>query len=263
MGLSSKTTKTKSNQTATVAPSAYAQPYIDDAAKTFKPAYDEGMAIQKQFQPGLMDAFNYYGDVQGGKYLDQQNPYLDQVVSDSNADITEQVNQQFMPRFGSGYHAKALATQLGKNEAALRYGNYAQERGYQDAAGQKMAGLAGLATALPSIPSSTYANNVGGLLGRYNTTTGSGTQTTKQSGSVLDVIGQIAQIAAVASDARLKTDVRRVGQTDAGATVYTYRYGGQGPYHMGVMAQEMRDTNPAALGPEVGGYMSVRYEEVR
>lgn len=263
MGLSSKTSKTKSQQTATVAPSDYARPYIDDAAKTFQPAYDEGMAIQRAYQPGLTKAAGFYGDTMDGKYLDQQNPYLDQIVADSNADITDSVNQAFMPRFGSGYHAKALATQLGKNETALRYGNYATERGYQNQAGQNMAGVATIATALPSIPSSTYAQNVGGLLGRYNTTTGSGTETTKRKGSILDTIGQIAQIAAVASDARLKTDVRRVGRTDAGASIYTYRYGGEGPFHMGVMAQEMRDTNPAALGPEIEGYMTVRYEEVR
>ena len=194
MGLSSKKVKTTSNQTATVAPSTYAQPYIDDAAQTFKPAYDQGMAIQQQYQPGLLSAAQYYGDTMGGKYLDQQNPYLDDIVANSNADITEAVNQQFMPRFGSGYHAKALAKQLGANEAALRYGNYATERGYQDAAGRNLAGISTIATALPSIPSSTYANNVGGLLGRYNTTTGSGTQTTKQSGGLGSILGPLLQI---------------------------------------------------------------------
>lgn len=142
------------------------------------------MEIQRQFQPRLMSAAGYYGDVQSGKYLDG-NPYLDEIVANSNADITDSVNQAFMPRFGSGYHAKALAKQLGANEANLRYGNYATERGYQDAAGRNMAGLATVATALPSIPSSTYAQNVGGLLGRYNTATSSGTETTKQGGGVL------------------------------------------------------------------------------
>lgn len=147
------------------------------------------MDIQRQFQPGLTGAFNYYGDVQDGKYLDG-NPHLEGMIDASNENITEQVNQSFMPRFGSGYHAKALAKQLGQNETALRYGNYATERGYQDQAGRNMAGLATIATALPSIPSSTYAQNVGGLLGRYNTTTGSGTQTTKQSGGLLgDLLG--------------------------------------------------------------------------
>lgn len=184
MGLSSKKQTTKSNETSTVAPSTYARPYIDQAAQTFKPAYDEGMAIQKQFQPGLTSAFNYYGDVQDGKFLDG-NPHLEGMIDASNENITEAVNQQFMPRFGSGYHAKALAKQLGQNETAMRYGNYATERGYQDAAGGRMAGIATTATALPSIPSTTYAQNVGGLMGRYNTATGSGTSTSKQSGGFL------------------------------------------------------------------------------
>lgn len=217
--------------------------------------------MAKTFQPGLLAASQYYGDEMGGKYLDHGNPYLDQIVHDSNADITDTVNQQFNSRFGSGYHAKALAQQLGRNEAALRYGNYDTERGRQDAAGGRLAGIATTATALPMIPAQGYSQGVGGLLGRYMNQ--SGTETQKQSGSLMDVIGMGLQAASLFSDARLKTDVRRVGQTDDGLTVYTYRYGGQGPFHMGVMAQEVRNAQPDALGPEVSGYMTVNYGEVR
>ena len=61
------------------------------------------------------------------------------------------------------------------------------------------------------------------------------------------------------SDRRLKTDIRRVGQTDAGVPIYTYRYVWGGPVQMGVMAQDVPD---AAFTTD-SGFMAVRYEEVR
>src|SRR5690606_31855254 len=43
------------------------------------------------------------------------------------------------------------------------------------------------------------------------------------------------------SDERLKTEIKRVGQTDAGTPIFTYRYKWGGPIHMGVMAQDVPD----------------------
>lgn len=60
------------------------------------------------------------------------------------------------------------------------------------------------------------------------------------------------------SDRRLKTDIRRVGTTDGGTPVYTYRYGGKGPFHMGVMAQDV----PEAATMHESGYLMVNYAEV-
>lgn len=61
------------------------------------------------------------------------------------------------------------------------------------------------------------------------------------------------------SDERLKTDIKRVGQTDAGTPIFTYRYKWGGPIHMGVMAQDVPD---AAVMTD-SGYMRVDYSEVR
>lgn len=152
------------------APSAYNKPYLDAAGATLAPTYQAQSEIAKSMQPGLNAAAGYYGDVLGGKYLDEGNPYIDRIVADSNNDITEQVNQQFMPRFGSGYHAKALARELGANEARLRGGEYDRERGYQDSAPRGLLDIAMGATALPGIASHDYAQGVGGLFGQYNKT---------------------------------------------------------------------------------------------
>ena len=60
------------------------------------------------------------------------------------------------------------------------------------------------------------------------------------------------------SDERLKTNIRRVGQTDEGTPIYTYNYKSGGPTMMGVMAQEVPDAR--VMGPD--GFWRVDYAEV-
>jgi hypothetical protein len=75
-----------------------------------------------------------------------------------------------------------------------------------------------------------------------------------------DFVG--SAISAMFSDERLKENVRPVGKTHSGETVYTYRYKGGGPTHMGVMAQELERTNPDAVIMHPSGYRMVDYAKV-
>lgn len=68
--------------------------------------------------------------------------------------------------------------------------------------------------------------------------------------------------AALMSDVRLKENVNRVGTTDGGLPVYTFRYKGQPQTHMGVMAQDVEKVNPDAVR-EIGGYKAVDYAMVK
>ena len=61
------------------------------------------------------------------------------------------------------------------------------------------------------------------------------------------------------SDRRLKTDIQRVGRTDAGTPIYTYRYAWGGPVQMGVMAQDV----PEARIMDPSGFWRVDYERVQ
>ncbi|HEY8343316.1 MAG TPA: tail fiber domain-containing protein [Calditerricola sp.] len=64
------------------------------------------------------------------------------------------------------------------------------------------------------------------------------------------------------SDARLKTDVRRIGQTAKGIPLYTFRYKGDSELRMGVLAQEVEEIRPAAVVRHPSGYLMVDYGQV-
>lgn len=75
----------------------------------------------------------------------------------------------------------------------------------------------------------------------------------------------IAKIAGLfmASDERVKRDIRRVGATDDGLGVYTFRYiddGPEGPVHLGLMAQEVEKVRPEAVIETPEGVKMVNYE---
>lgn len=78
-------------------------------------------------------------------------------------------------------------------------------------------------------------------------------------GSVLGAAGNAGGFGALFSDRRLKTDIKRVGTTDGGTPIFTYRYITGGPVHMGVMAQDV----PHAAHEHESGYLMVDYSEVR
>lgn len=255
--------KTTTTSKETVGPSAYAQPYIDQAAGTFRPAYEQSQNMLSEFLPRVRQSADYYGNVLDGDYMDG-NPHLQGVIDSSNRDISDNVNSQFMDRFGSGYHTKTLANSLAENEQRLRYGDYATERGYQNEAAARLPGVATTATALPMLPAQGYADMTSGLLGRYMTSNGTSTQ--KQSGGLLGSILQTAGAlgpAIIASDVRLKTDIAHIGQSNAGLPLYRWRYIGEDALHIGPMAQDVEVHQPDALGPDIHGFKTVNYAELR
>lgn len=82
--------------------------------------------------------------------------------------------------------------------------------------------------------------------------------------AMMQMIGSFAGAAgtAKASDRRLKTDIKKVGKTDSGLSVYTYKYKGDDKTHMGVMAQEVEEVFPEAV-TEVDGYKAVHYDLIK
>lgn len=64
------------------------------------------------------------------------------------------------------------------------------------------------------------------------------------------------------SDRRLKTDIRRVGETNDGVPIYTFRFKGSPVTQMGVMAQDVEKRQPRAV-VDRGPYKGVRYDRLR
>jgi len=64
--------------------------------------------------------------------------------------------------------------------------------------------------------------------------------------------------AAIMSDRRTKTDIEKVGKTDDGQPIYSYRYKSGGPIQMGLMAQEVEKKRPDAVVKK-GGIRFVDY----
>jgi hypothetical protein len=80
-----------------------------------------------------------------------------------------------------------------------------------------------------------------------------GAQTTTQPGNTNNAMGALGSLAMIApfflgaSDERVKTDINRVGTTNNGLPIYTYRYKFGGPVQMGVMAQDVEKVKPEAV----------------
>jgi hypothetical protein len=147
MGLSKSKTVQKND------PWAPAQPYIlknlqqqDDVFSASQPALMQAAADQRATygrvapgaEQGIIGAQNLVNQNLSGANLNG-NPYLDAILGKTRQDVTNSVGDQFgmAGRFGSGMHQDILTHALADAENAARFGNYNQERAYQqDAIGQ-------------------------------------------------------------------------------------------------------------------------------
>jgi hypothetical protein len=79
-------------------------------------------------------------------------------------------------------------------------------------------------------------------------------------GSVLAVDDQCGINCAISdSDARLKTDIVKIGMTESGLPWYRFRYLNHETVYEGVMAQDVLTHTPAAVHLKSDGYMAVDY----
>lgn len=124
-------------------------------------------------------------------------------------------------------------------------------------------------------PWDALARYMQGVSGNYgSTTTGVTTQYLPQQSTLGSVLGGLMSGVGILggtgafgasgwlSDERTKKDIKRVGETDEGLPIYTYRYKWGGPLLMGVMAQDVAEEKPEALGPMAGPFLTVNYERL-
>ena len=127
----------------------------------------------------------------------------------------------------------ALATSKAEQDALAGYGS-AQASGSLANQGFAQSLLGGLGGGVTSLLG---AGLNGGLLGSGNS-----------------LLGKLF----TASDERLKENIEPVGELFDGTNVYRYNYKGDGRTHIGLIAQEVAETSPDAVG-EFGGFLAVDY----
>lgn len=77
-----------------------------------------------------------------------------------------------------------------------------------------------------------------------------------------NALSMVASAAAM-SDPRLKRNIVRIGETPEGIPTYEYEYLWDDTKRIGVMADEVAELKPEALGPVVAGYRSVDYSKLQ
>lgn len=277
----------KKSSSSSSGPSKFAKPYIAAGANALQSVYNQQQpALQNITEsvqgtiPGLLQKFNqgdptvdaaqgYSGDVLGGKFLGQGNPYLQQMIGQTAGDVTDRVNGAIgmRGRTGGDAHSSILARELADAENRLRYQDYSNERGYmENAAGRapglaqaEYAGLQPLLSAaqigaeIPWTGVNNYAGGVAGLLGNYNTQS----QKPSTASSIMQGVGTALSAASLFSDRRLKRDIEKLGEMEDGLGWYKFRYLWDDAPRQGVMADEVAELRPWALGPQVEGYATV------
>jgi hypothetical protein len=116
----------------------------------------------------------------------------------------------------------------------------------------------GTSASQPAPQQNPLANALGGGLGAAALGAGMGLGAPWIGG-----LGAAGGLAGLLSDMRAKKDIKRVGKTDGGTPIYSYKYkGGDGPTMMGVLAQEVAERQPEAVARRPDGLLSVLYERV-
>lgn len=72
-------------------------------------------------------------------------------------------------------------------------------------------------------------------------------QAANQNSGLWNLAGTLGQAAIMASDRRVKEDIRLVGSAENGLNLYEFRYVGKSGTHRGFMADEVRQRNPDAV----------------
>jgi hypothetical protein len=138
---------------------------------------------------------------------------------------------------------------------------------YQAGQQQLQMGLGAIGSATPQMINPDAGANLGMQQRSMQTQANIANQSAKASHSAgifsaLGSIGGAAIGAGMFSDKRLKTDIKKVGKTDKGLPVYTYKYKGSDTAQMGVMAQDVEKKTPSAV-KTVGGFKALDYSKVK
>jgi hypothetical protein len=192
----------------------------------------------------------------------QQGMATGATLAGLNAQNYQQALQTAQQQQGLGLGAEQanLARLLSGGQQLAGLGQMAQGLGLQGAEAQINAGTLGQQTEQAGLSAlynqfqqeQAYPFQVAQFLANIAASTGalSGSTTTT------------TQPTSFWSDRRLKHDIKRIGKTDDGLPIYSFKYKGDDSEqtHVGFMADEVEKVNPDAVNTEPSGYKSVDYD---
>jgi hypothetical protein len=139
---------------------------------------------------------------------------------------------------------------------------------YQAGQNQLQMGLGAIGSATPQMINPDAGANLG-MQQRSNQTqaniAGQAAEASRTSGiwgALGSIGGAVVKYSDKYSDERLKTDKKKVGKTNEGLPIYTYKYKGSPTTQMGVMAQDVEKKTPSAV-KMVGGFRALDYSKVK
>lgn len=265
-------------------------PYGGDMVADWNPLQTAAYGAAPGITQGAMgNLSNASGTINAAMDPNQQSAQFNQVLQNTINGIMPQINSSFAGSgmTGSGLHAQNLASGVssgvadtlnsnwqsnqnralqaagmapginaaafGANDYLNQYGQQAQQQSQNEINANVLTDQQRQTSAMNAIQD--YMALTSGVGSAF------GVQSARRQNNpgLFGMLGLGLQAAPLlSSDRRLKEDIRKVGSTDDGLPVYTFRYKGLPTVHMGVMAQDVEKVKPDAVHV-MGGYLAVDY----
>lgn len=235
---------------------------LNEGFNTATMRYDQGYSELEPYSQGGTDAYNRYNQLLGLGTDEQrasgQQTYLDDPIFGSmlNQQSNALLRQQNARGGTYGGQAVMAAGRLGLEN----YNNYLDrlkgqgDQGFQATAGQSNIRLGqGDAAWNYGATKAGSAINYGNAQAQ-NRSTGIN--------NLLGIAGAGAKLIGAFSDIRLKRDITRMGETEAGLPVYEFSYVWGPERYRGVMAHEAREVFPDAVSVHHSGFLTVDYSKI-
>ncbi|TFV71665.1 tail fiber domain-containing protein [Bradyrhizobium frederickii] len=214
-----------------------------------------GRGIAQGVAPTIMAQYNQNVQNQQGAAKDLYN------AGNTTAGIQTGLTQQDLANRGQGVTAAGAATDAANTGANATLAAEAQRRGIPVQALGLLAQIgipiAGLGS--QSNGTTTQTNQMSGVQQFMGITGGLSQLFGGSGGGAAGGIGTAANMIKFISDRNAKEDIEEVGALHDGTPVYRYRYKGQPGFQIGLMAQDVEQYAPEAVG-KIGEFKAVDYK---
>ena len=235
----------------------YQNPYIQSVVDPTLKALQQQQAVDRQNQAAQAIRAGAFGGERAGLARDvlagQQELAQAQAISPLYAQAYQQALGAAQQQQGLGVQT---AMQAGQQIAGI--GTGAQQAGLQGAQAVIGAGTLGQQTqqALDTAQYQQFLQERGYpfQLTQFLANIAEGT------GALSGSTTTTTQPTSFFSDKRLKTDIKKVGKTNDGLPIYSFKYKGDNRTQLGLMAQDVEKKRPEAVGLS-GGYKTVDYDK--